>query len=111
MTDGTVQPDGSTKVDVPSAASLTARALFPLVGGALVSIVAESLLASVIPGAALRVVISVGIGAGLTVAGLAILLIAPLTRSRADLQVRYQEAVADALRDPLTGLGNHRAFQ
>ncbi len=32
-------------------------------------------------------------------------------RSRADLKVRYQEAVADALRDPLTGLGNHRAFQ
>ena len=39
------------------------------------------------------------------------MLIRPLTRSRADLQVRYQEAVAEALRDPLTGLGNHRAFQ
>ncbi len=111
MTDGTVQPDGSTKVGVPSATSLAARTLFPLVGGAVVSIVAESLLASVIPSATLRVLISVGTGAGLTVAGLATLLIGPLTRSRADLQVRYQEAVADALRDPLTGLGNHRAFQ
>jgi diguanylate cyclase (GGDEF)-like protein len=111
VTDGTVTPDGGTKGGVPSAASLAARTLFPLAGGALLSILAESLLASLIPGAVLRVLVSVGIGAGLTVAGLATLLIAPLTRSRADLQVRYQEAVADALRDPLTGLGNHRAFQ
>ena len=36
--------------------------------------------------------------------------IAPLVRTQADLQVRYEAAVADALRDPLTGLGNHRAF-
>jgi diguanylate cyclase (GGDEF)-like protein len=36
--------------------------------------------------------------------------IAPLVASQADLQVRYQNALADALRDPLTGLGNHRAF-
>ena len=32
-------------------------------------------------------------------------------RSRADLTVRYEAALADALADPLTGLGNHRAFQ
>jgi diguanylate cyclase (GGDEF)-like protein len=111
VSDESVRPDGGTKAGVPSAASLTVRTLVPLVGGALVSIGAESLLTPVIPAAMVRVLVSVGIGAGLTVAGLATLLIAPLTRSRADLQVRYQEAVADALRDPLTGLGNHRAFQ
>jgi diguanylate cyclase (GGDEF)-like protein len=37
--------------------------------------------------------------------------IAPLVATQADLQVRYEAALADALRDPLTGLGNHRAFQ
>jgi diguanylate cyclase (GGDEF)-like protein len=36
--------------------------------------------------------------------------IAPLVATQADLQVRYEAALADALRDPLTGLGNHRAF-
>lgn len=37
--------------------------------------------------------------------------IEPLVAIQADLQVRYEAALADALRDPLTGLGNHRAFQ
>lgn len=37
--------------------------------------------------------------------------IAPVTRSRDELEVAYQEAVAEALQDPLTKLGNHRAFQ
>jgi len=36
--------------------------------------------------------------------------IAPFLATQADLQVRYAAALADALRDPLTGLGNHRAF-
>jgi len=43
--------------------------------------------------------------------GLLTMLIAPLARSRAELTVAYQAALADSLRDPLTGLGNHRAFQ
>src|SRR5918996_161252 len=37
--------------------------------------------------------------------------VSPLVRSQAELEVRYAAALADALRDPLTGLGNHRAFQ
>jgi len=37
--------------------------------------------------------------------------VAPLVATQADLQVRYEAALAEALRDPLTGLGNHRAFQ
>src|SRR5690606_37410533 len=36
--------------------------------------------------------------------------IAPLVATQADLQERYEAAKADALRDPLTTLGNHRAF-
>ena len=36
--------------------------------------------------------------------------ISPIVASQADLQEKYEAAVADALRDPLTGLGNHRAF-
>ncbi|HEY8170389.1 MAG TPA: EAL domain-containing protein [Candidatus Limnocylindria bacterium] len=36
--------------------------------------------------------------------------VSPLVAVQADLQVRYEAAVADALRDQLTGLGNHRAF-
>ncbi|MGH2446486.1 MAG: EAL domain-containing protein [Candidatus Limnocylindria bacterium] len=52
--------------------------------------------------------------AALAATGVAALLlgraVAPLVASQADLQVRYEEALADALRDPLSGLGNHRAF-
>ena len=51
-------------------------------------------------------------GLALLVATLALLrTISPLVAVQADLQVRYEAAVADALKDPLTGLGNHRAFQ
>ena len=111
MTDATVQPKGGTKVGVPSTASMAARTMIPLVAGAAVSIAADSLLAASQPNSVVRAAISIAIGACLSAFGLTTMLIRPLTRSRADLQVRYQEAVADALRDPLTGLGNHRAFQ
>ena len=37
-------------------------------------------------------------------------IVSPLVAVQADLQVRYEAALADALRDQLTGLGNHRAF-
>lgn len=111
MTDESVQPEGSTTIGVPTTASLAARMLVPLAGGAVMSIVVESLLTPVLGDSFVRAVVSISIGACLTGAGLAALLIRPLTRSRETLQVRYQEAVADALHDPLTGLGNHRAFQ
>lgn len=55
-------------------------------------------------------ILGASVGA-LTVAALALRrTIAPLLATQADLQVRYEAALADALRDPLTGLGNHRAF-
>jgi diguanylate cyclase (GGDEF)-like protein len=37
--------------------------------------------------------------------------IASVAGSTADLKARYQSALTDSLTDPLTGLGNHRAFQ
>ena len=52
-----------------------------------------------------------GAAAALVVAGAVVWrTLAPLLAKQAELQVRYEAAVADALRDPLTGLGNHRAF-
>jgi len=52
-----------------------------------------------------------GSGAALAVAAAALArTVAPLVATQADLQVRYEAALADALRDPLTALGNHRAF-
>ena len=56
--------------------------------------------------------IVVASGGAIAVATVALLrTIAPLVATQADLQVRYEAALADALRDPLTRLGNHRAFQ
>ena len=57
------------------------------------------------------VAIAAGAAAALAVGGLALWrAVAPVVATQADLQVRYEAALADALRDPLTGLGNHRAF-
>jgi diguanylate cyclase (GGDEF)-like protein len=111
VTDFSVQPEGSATSGVPSGASMALRMLIPIAAGAAVSIAGESLLTASQPDPLLRAVLSVAVGGCLSAFGLATLLIRPLTRSRADLQVRYQEAVAEALRDPLTGLGHHRAFQ
>jgi diguanylate cyclase (GGDEF)-like protein len=111
VTDASVQPDGSTKQVIPSTANMAARMLIPLAAGAGTSIAMEALLRGALPNSLLRFSFSIVLGACLTAVGLATMLIRPLTRSRDDLQVRYQEAVADALKDPLTGLGNHRAFQ
>jgi diguanylate cyclase (GGDEF)-like protein len=49
--------------------------------------------------------------AALVGVGLFLLVVLPLARSREVLNDRYQAALADALTDQLTGLGNHRAFQ
>ena len=111
MTDASVQPEGGTSRDVPSTASMAVRMLIPIIAGAAASIGADTLLLPTLPNSLVRAAASIGIGALLSAFGLAVMLIRPLTRSRANLQVRYQEAVAEALRDPLTGLGNHRAFQ
>ena len=54
----------------------------------------------------------VGAGGALVVAALLLArTVSPIVAHQAALEERYEAALADALTDPLTGLGNHRAFQ
>lgn len=111
MTDTSMPPESGSRIGVPSPASMAARLLVPLVASAAASIAIDYWLVAWQPDPLLRATVSVLIGVGIAGVGVVTMLIRPLARSRADLQVRYQAAIADALRDPLTGLGNHRAFQ
>jgi len=111
VTDSIAPPKGGAGGGVPTAASMAARMLVPLAATAAASVALDNLLIAWQPDGFLHAVISVVVGAAIAGAAVVILVIRPLNRSRADLQERYQAAVADALRDPLTGLGNHRAFQ
>jgi diguanylate cyclase (GGDEF)-like protein len=52
--------------------------------------------------------VAVGVLAGIALIGRAV---TPVVRLRVELEDRYHAALADALTDQLTGLGNHRAFQ
>jgi predicted signal transduction protein with EAL and GGDEF domain len=55
--------------------------------------------------------LAIAAAASLITAGIGLMrTVGPLLATQSDLQVRYEAALADALRDPLTGLGNHRAF-
>src|SRR5438874_2271503 len=60
-------------------------------------------------------VLQAGIATVLAVVSVGVILqsavVAPLVASRTELEGRYEAAVAEALQDPLTQLGNHRAFQ
>ena len=58
-------------------------------------------------------IVAVVVASGAAIALAALTLrraVAPIVATQADLQVRYEAALADALADPLTGLGNHRSF-
>jgi diguanylate cyclase (GGDEF)-like protein len=92
-------------------AGLGLRLALALGASALTGIVGNTLLAGSLPDPALRGVVSAMAAALLVGAALFLLVVLPLTRSREVLNDRYQAALADALTDPLTGLGNHRAFQ
>jgi diguanylate cyclase (GGDEF)-like protein len=76
-----------------------------------VAIAIDQALVGLVANAGLRLIASGVMAAALVGVALHRLVIAPLAESKAELHDRYQEALADALRDPLTGLGNHRAFQ
>jgi diguanylate cyclase (GGDEF)-like protein len=76
-----------------------------------VAIALDQALAGFVSNPGLRLIASGVLAAALVGVALHRLVIAPLAHSRAELQDRYLEALADALRDTLTGLGNHRAFQ
>ena len=103
--------DRNATMGAPTPASMAARMLVPLAGSAATSVLADRLMATAQPDELSRAVVSIAIGACLAGVALAALLIRPMLRARTVLQDRYHAAVADALSDPLTGLGNHRAFQ
>ncbi len=94
-----------------SRAGLALRLAVALGASSLAGIAADRLMATALPEPALRVILSALLAATLVGLALYYLVVSPLARSRADLNDRYQAALADALQDPLTGLGNHRAFQ
>ncbi|HEX6129973.1 MAG TPA: EAL domain-containing protein [Candidatus Limnocylindria bacterium] len=81
-----------------------------LVAGA-IAMMAERLLVEAVPDYVLRTVLSALSGAGVVAVGLWRMVVNPLVASRDELNERYEAALADSLTDPLTGLGNHRAFQ
>jgi diguanylate cyclase (GGDEF)-like protein len=87
------------------------RLALALGASALTGIVANQLLAATLPDAAMRGMISALAAVSLVGVALFQLVVSPLARSREVLNDRYRAALADALTDPLTGLGNHRAFQ
>ncbi len=82
------------------------------VSGAVVAgVIAQLAAAIVLPAGSILVVAASLCAACAAGVGLVHFAISPLARSRAELAVAYEEAVAEALQDPLTKLGNHRAFQ
>ncbi len=110
-------PDG-TPLDPTAAGTqprvhegLTGRLGLALVASVLMAIVAYAFVSQVVDGMAPRTVVSVFVAMGVAWAMLHLTVVRPLVEERAELHDRYEAALADALTDPLTGLGNHRAFQ
>ncbi len=84
---------------------------FVLACSAIVAVLAYWLLAFVVPDLGLRAALATGVSVGAAGALLHVSVVRPLVEDRAELHDRYAAALADSLTDPLTGLGNHRAFQ
>jgi diguanylate cyclase (GGDEF)-like protein len=87
------------------------RLAVALAASAAAGILVDRILADAVSSVSLRALLSAAAAASLVGVALFRLVVAPLSRSRAELHVAYQAALADALQDTLTGLGNHRAFQ
>lgn len=106
-----VEHDAAT---APTGALSTGRLTRRMLGGVVLAVVAFMLayqVADIGLGIDQVVAIVIGTGAALGVAAATMArTISPIVATQADLQVRYEAALADSLRDPLTGLGNHRAF-
>ena len=101
--------DGATVKTVASTGVLTRRML----GGVVLGVLAFAIVYRVVLALHEDATIAIAAGAAASLPVAAVMMwrtLAPLVKNQAELQVRYEAAVADALRDPLTGLGNHRAF-
>ena len=99
--------------DVARAPSTTRIVIRRLLGGVILAVVAFAgvdRLVIAVHGSDLTAMAAGGASALVTGGLMLWRAVAPVIASQADLQVRYEAALADALRDPLTGLGNHRAF-
>ena len=106
-----VEHDATT---APAGALSTGRLTRRMLGGVVLAVVAFVLAYQVAEigfgiDQVLAIVIGTGAALGVAAATMARTL-SPIVATQADLQVRYEAALADSLRDPLTGLGNHRAF-
>jgi GGDEF domain-containing protein len=109
MHEGAPRDSGATEPATRS--GIAARLGAALVIATSAAIAAERVLATSVEDVAIRGIVSVVVGAGLVGIGLWRAVVHPLVQSHEDLSHRYEAALADALTDPLTGLGNHRAFQ
>jgi diguanylate cyclase (GGDEF)-like protein len=87
------------------------RLALGLATGVLAAIVFDRLGAPLVEDPGLRSLVAAGLAAAMAGVTLQRFVMRPMHRTHAELHDRYQEALADALQDPLTGLGNHRAFQ
>jgi diguanylate cyclase (GGDEF)-like protein len=87
------------------------RLALGLATGVLAAIVFDRLGTPLVEDPGLRSLAAAGLAAAMAGVTLQRYVMRPMHRTHAELHDRYQEALADALQDPLTGLGNHRAFQ
>ncbi len=90
---------------------LSWRLMIALTAAAAAGIGVDRVLVDTIVASAARGLLAAGAAGVLVGIALWVLVVLPLARSREDLHLRYEAALADSLSDPLTGLGNHRAFQ
>ncbi|HET7521568.1 MAG TPA: EAL domain-containing protein [Candidatus Limnocylindria bacterium] len=111
MNAATTAGTGAAPTAHESRAGLALRLAVALGASALAAILVDQMLSGVVREAPLRGLLSALLAVTLVGFALFHLVVSPLARSQETLTVAYQAALADALQDPLTGLGNHRAFQ
>lgn len=80
---------------------LVAVVAFAMAQGAAIALLGRDDLPAILIGSAAAILVATGALWGI---------VRPFVANQAELQARYDQAIADALRDPLTALGNHRAF-
>jgi diguanylate cyclase (GGDEF) domain len=107
--DAAPRSDGSQTHLRPTVVRLRLMAAIALSG--LVGISIERFVSLLVPGSATLAALCALAAMLLTGVAVAPMALVPLRRSTEDLQLRYEIALADALCDGLTKLGNHRAFQ